>query len=45
MRLATDSKAEISVSGAVMDGGFVRFDATDAGTFAVTFRGKAAVAP
>jgi hypothetical protein len=45
MRLPAGSKAGIGVSGAVLDGNFVRFDATDAGTFAVTFRGKGGLAP
>jgi hypothetical protein len=45
MRLSTGSKAEIGVSGAVLDGDFVRYDKNDAGTFAVTFRGKGGIAP
>jgi hypothetical protein len=45
IRLPAGSKAGIGVSGAVLDGDFVRFDATDAGTFAVTFRGKEGLAP
>jgi hypothetical protein len=45
MRLPTGSKAEVGVSGAVRDGDFVRYDATGAGTFAVTFRGRGALAP
>jgi hypothetical protein len=45
MRLPAGSKAEIGVSGAVLDGDLVRYDGTGAGTFAVTFRGKRGPAP
>ena len=45
LTLGSDSNAEIAVSGAAMDGNRIRFDAVGAGTFAVTFRGRAGVAP
>lgn len=45
MRLSTGSKAEIGVSGAVLDGNFVRYDETGSSAFAVTFRGKGGSAP
>lgn len=45
LTLESDSNAGITVSGAVLDGNRVRFDAVGAGTFAVTFRGRMGAAP